>query len=448
MIFSKLRKAKEGKSASNPKKAASSSKKAASVSKRATSSSKKAASFKSEYRISDHKRAIAAAEKSFELVFPSARVERAPLKPLHSIEAPRFVRGGDGVYSCAQQSDTGSARIFLAGDIMCRAEQQEEAFERNGVFDFSDSFTLVRELLRDADFVSGNLETVLSESAEYTCDRERTVDGKNRNAPSTFLDAIRECGFDCLVTANNHCFDAGVRGIFETLCHLDQYGFIHTGTFFGAKDRAARPFELIRVNGLTLAVLSYTYRYSGWKNSITQKGRKSLLNVFGREKMEADVAAAKEAGAEFVFCYIHWGKEFTHEVREKQLERAHDLAEAGVDFIVGSHPHALQPFDYVERSDGARIPVIYSLGNFISSMEREISKDTVVFDVDLERGDDGKVRATSISYIPCYTSTEYDGKPYVVVPLRGSEAESCAEFAAARQRISDVMGEQIGESQA
>ena len=46
------------------------------------------------------------------------------------------------------------------------------------------------------------------------------------------------------------------------------------------------------------------------------------------------------------------------------------FADWGADIIIGTHPHVIQPVEYITAADGRKVLVIYSLGNFISAQDR------------------------------------------------------------------------------
>ena len=74
---------------------------------------------------------------------------------------------------------------------------------------------------------------MLCAAAPYTGEQYK-VDGKYHcNAPQSFLDAVRQAGFDFLMLANNHNLDCGAAGIRETLNRIDDAGLMRTGLFAG-----------------------------------------------------------------------------------------------------------------------------------------------------------------------------------------------------------------------
>ena len=72
--------------------------------------------------------------------------------------------------------------------------------------------------------------------------------------------------------------------------------------------------------------------------------------------------------ADVVIVAMHWGHEDNFLPSSNQKELARMMANNGVDVIIGSHPHVLQPVEWLERPDGKKTLVAYSIGNLISTM--------------------------------------------------------------------------------
>src|SRR5690606_21759317 len=82
--------------------------------------------------------------------------------------------------------------------------------------------------------------------------------------------------------------------------------------------------------------------------------------------VRAQMAEAR-ANADIVLVSIHWGVEDTNTPNQTQRNYANYLAGLGADVIIGTHPHVLQPVEWLNRPDGGRTLVWYSLGNLLSS---------------------------------------------------------------------------------
>ena len=81
--------------------------------------------------------------------------------------------------------------------------------------------------------------------------------------------------------------------------------------------------------------------------------------------MADDIARAKKV-ADAVIVYMHWGSEYTWQPNDQQVEYAEWLADQGVDLIIGSHAHILQPIKYVTSEAGNTVLTVYGLSDFIS----------------------------------------------------------------------------------
>lgn len=331
----------------------------------------------------------------------------------------RYALSTDGVYrKPALRQD--KALISCVGDMLAE-EKLYKSHLIGGRTDFHDVFTFVRPYFAASDLTVGNLETMLCAAAPYTGEQYK-VDGKYHcNAPQSFLDAVRQAGFDFLMLANNHNLDCGAAGIRETLNRIDDAGLMRTGLFAGP---AERRFALVEVNGIRLALLSWSTWYNRNETRLTDEGRRALLNEYAPDRAASDIAAARAAGAEFVLTYIHWGvdAEYKTEPSASMRRMAQELADAGADYIVGSHTHSVQPHDLITARDGRIVPVAWSMGNFVTSELMSVSRSTGILQIELTR-QNGKVRVTGETFIPCYIPDSACGLSYPVLPERSITGE-------------------------
>ena len=385
----------------------------------------------------DVKKAVRAYEKKA-LDYDS--LDREPEQPLSPIDPPRYALGEDGVWR-SSSADDGPAVLMLTGDLMCQTRQQEAAKTDAG-YDFRGSFYYVRPVFSDADLVIGNLESTLSESAPYMAEQPTVEEKPHLNAPAVFLEALRNARYDMVVMSNNHNCDAGVKGVYDTLDRVEEYGLMHTGTFRSNQDPR---FVLVEVNGIRFGVMSYSTGFNGKDSHFTDEGVQTLLNPYDPDTAAKDAAAAREAGAEYLLVYIHWGTEYETTPDDNQYRIAQELANAGFDLIVGSHPHALQPFGYVERSDGQSVPVMYSLGNFISHQKKAVTKDTIILQLTFDRDEQGRVVLVEKGYIPCRVFTTFQKYDYAVLPMTSPYNQGIRSryFADSLASISEILGDEL-----
>ncbi len=282
------------------------------------------------------------------------------------------------------------------GDTMCHLTNIKNAYDASKKdYDFSNVFKNVRSYLEDADITIGNLETTFAGSSRgYT-------GYPTFNAPEVLGQNLKDMGVDVLTTANNHCMDKGNSGLVSTLDYLDKYEISHTGT---ARSEEEQNSILIKdVNGIKIAFLSYTYGTNG----ITIPSDKPYsVNLIDKELIKKHIASAKEQNVDVICVSMHWGLEYKLKPNSTQTELADFLFENGVDIILGSHPHVLEPMEKrtITLEDGTTKDgfVIYSLGNFVSGQIYANTKSTVILDIQITKNSDGKISIDNVKYTPVY----------------------------------------------
>lgn len=314
-----------------------------------------------------------------------------------------------------------TAHIMCVGDLLCEGGMYN-AGNYDGHYNFHSCFRYVKDLFKEVDWVIGNLETMICTEAPYTGERYKINNKYHCNAPTEFLEALHYAGFDTFALSNNHNCDCGVKGIFETLDHLDRFGFSHTGLFY---PESKKRVLLAEINGIHIALLSYSTWFNRNETRFTKKGQDEILNIFSEDKLVNDIRMARREGAEYIIVYMHWGidAEYRHTESASQRELAQKVAEAGVDYIIGSHTHAVQRYDILITKDKRKVPVIYSIGNFATSEQATISRDTIILSLKLGKRE-GKVQLLDDYYIPCHIFTYYKGESYPIIP---AISELCKE---------------------
>lgn len=332
----------------------------------------------------------------------------------------RFVKNGN-IWSQVNPSTAQRAVILCAGDLMCEPKMSEASFF-DGEYDFRSCFKQIAPVLRNSDLALANLETMVTELVPYAHTIHRVKHhGRNRyhcNAPVAYLDALRYAGFDGFVMANNHCADGGYEGLVDTINNIDYRGFMRTGVFQNPEELRTL---LIDVNGIRLGVLSYTEHINRNLDTeiLTEEGCKVMMNRFTEEKLKQDIQTARGNGAEFILCYMHvLGKEYSHEVLPQQRKLVKLVANAGVDCVMCSHTHSIQEYEAVKTNDGRHVPVIHSLGNFITSDNTAmITRTNVIYKLVLEKTD-GVVRIADERYIPCRVVENILQSSYTAFPTQ------------------------------
>lgn len=273
---------------------------------------------------------------------------------------------------CAQ---TDTLRLLFAGDVMGHAPQIQSAEVAPGRYDYRPCFQYIKPILQRADLAIANLELTLPGKAPYT-------GYPMFRSPDALADALKDAGFDILVTANNHANDSHGAGVVHTIQTLQDLGFQQTGTFKNQRDRSAFYPMMVYKNGFKLAFLNYTYDTNGVP---TQEP--TIVNRIDTLQMGRDLAEARARKPHFIIVVMHWGIEYQLEENAEQRRLAQFLIRNGADLVIGSHPHVVQPI----RTESVALPngqrkdavVVYSLGNFISNQQKPGTDGGILFQVDL-----------------------------------------------------------------
>ena len=261
--------------------------------------------------------------------------------------------------------------LLFAGDLMQHQAQIDAARTPEGGYDYSDCFSLVKEKIQAADIAIGNLEVTLG---------GRPYRGYPAfSAPDEYLFAIRDAGFDVLLTANNHCLDRGRKGLERTIHLLDSLQIPYAGTYRHAAERQTRYPLLLEKKGFRIALLNYTYDTNGVKVTAP-----NVVNYIDKEQMAADIRAAQALRPDAIIACMHWGVEYQSLPNKEQRTLADWLLAQGVTHIIGSHPHVIQPME-LRKNGTHRHVVVYSLGNFISNMSAPNTDGGVMVTLELKK---------------------------------------------------------------
>lgn len=222
-----------------------------------------------------------------------------------------------------------------------------------------DPFRGIARTWADADLRFANLESGLSEQHGET---QSPHHGLVFTGPPSGAEALLRARVGVVSTANNHAWDYGRRGLFETLENLDRVGVAHAGTGRD-EDEAYRP-TVVHVNGLMVTIFAVTQVWN--------------LGVFPEEEARHHVAWADfprlraallraRANSDFVVLSYHGGEEYIDAPLQRTREFVREVMSLGVDLVIGHHPHVPQGVGWY----GDR-PVFYSLGNFVFDGRSEL----------------------------------------------------------------------------
>lgn len=363
-------------------------------------------------------------EESIETISPSST-------PTETTVAPETVPATTA--TLPPPALTATATIGAQGDLLMHEPVISSGRKSDGSYDYSYLFQYLSEYVKELDYAVLNLETTFGgPSYPYQGNPEF-------NCPDTMADALKDAGYDMILTANNHASDTYVSGILRTLEQLRSRDLATLGTMLSDEEQK---YEIVDVNGIRLGMICYTYatnELSEGQPSLNHRAfvkTKGIVNYFLETKIdrflteaEGHITNMKADGAEAIVFYIHWGKEYITQANSLQEGIAQRLCDLGADVIIGGHPHVVQPVEYIESTvdpDHSAL-CIYSVGNVVSNQMKGVdpafksghSEDGVLFSVTFGKYDDGTVAITAVNALPTWVNrnTNSGSRRYDIIPL-------------------------------
>ena len=286
--------------------------------------------------------------------------------------------------------------LSAIGDIMCHNTQYNDAYNSDtNTYDFSYVFDNISLYTKTADICVGNLETTFAgEEVGYSS-------YPTFNTPDSLAYELKDIGVDVLSTAGNHALDKGFNGLSRTIDVLDAADIAHLGTY---KTEEAQNKTLIKyVKGIKIAFVNYTYGTNGIP---IPSDKPFCVNLIDEDLMKKQLDSAKAENPDIIIACMHWGNEYKTTQNSTQEDLADFLFQNGVDVILGTHPHVLEPMEKrtVTLEDGTTKDgfVIYSLGNFIADQNAEYTRDSIILNLDITKHVDGSISIDNYEYIPIY----------------------------------------------
>ena len=323
---------------------------------------------------------------------------------------------------------TYSASLLACGDVMAHSRQLDAQYNPSTKqYSFDNNYKYVKEYVQKADLAIANLETTLAGNDVYNYSSYPTF-----NTPDSLADALKDTGFDLLSTINNHSFDMSSLGVERTLSTLKSKGFDTVGTRQKTSDD---DYIIENVNNIKLGITSYTYgeikNGTKYLNGIKVSSDKTdLMNVFDTSDVNKafdtiySTVKKYQDDTDMQIVIIHWGDEYSRTPNDFQKKLAQKLCDAGVDIIIGSHPHVVEPVETIKSTDGKNETlVIYSLGNYISNQRREYismyTEDGLMVDINIEKQGNNEAKVKKVTCIPTWVNKyESGGKSvYEIIPV-------------------------------
>ncbi len=237
--------------------------------------------------------------------------------------------------------------------------QQAQARTGDGSYDFTPVYENLKSVISASDIAVVNQETMMSslhEVSTYPC----------FNTPVVMAQTLADLGFDVLSIANNHMLDKSSKGLISTLDLINSTkGLLAAGAYHSREEYT--DIQIKDVKGIKFAFLSYTEHTNGITLPEDKEDYIVYLSELDDVKQQVEYA---DRVADVVVVSMHAGTEYSDSYNDIQSDFAQNVADWGADLVIGTHPHTLQPVEYVTSASGKQVPVIYSLGNFVSAQDK------------------------------------------------------------------------------
>lgn len=270
------------------------------------------------------------------------------------------------------------ASLIAVGDYLIHSSVYKDAnrLANGDGYDFKPMISYIKEIVSNYDIAYYNQETILGGSELGLSDYPTF------NSPYEAGDAMLDAGFNLVSLATNHTMDSGKKAV-ENSCKYWQSkeNVLTAGSYCSEEER--NKINIKEINNIKYTMLNYTYGTNGmpvandylvnvWPTDIDNinNPEKDTKYQAYKKQVKEDIDKVKDK-VDFLIVAMHWGVEYTHEPTAYEKDMAAYLASLGVNLIIGTHPHVIQPVTWIDDT-----LVIYSLGNFISAQYQNKSTCT------------------------------------------------------------------------
>ena len=305
--------------------------------------------------------------------------------------------------------------LIMAGDALIHDRLYNDAYH-DGIYDFKPYLKLIKEKVKDYDLAYYNQETILGGTSIGLSSYP------SFNSPQEVGDALVDTGFNIVSLATNHTLDRGESAVLLSREYWNNQKDVYAiGSYSSNEEKKELESKVFEKNNIKYGILNYTYGTNGIP---VPYGKDYLVNLWPdlnnsyKETVVNDINNLKSK-VDILIVAMHWGIEYTHKETDLVRETAKFLADNGVDIIIGTHPHVIEPVEWIDDT-----LVFYSLGNFISAQNSEscvnykcniglLSSLTITKTVD---GDEKTIKIDNIEndLIYTYHNNYHD---YLVIPF-------------------------------
>ena len=330
------------------------------------------------------------------------------------------------------------ATVIAVGDNLIHSSVYKDANRHanggylnlsTGKFNFKPMYTLIKDIVSKYDIAYYNQETILGGYGMGLSDYPRF------NSPYEAGGDMIDAGFNLVSLATNHTVDSGKTAVINSCNYWKKQDKVLTaGSYCSAAERDE--VRIKEVNNITYTMLNYTYGTNGlpvsdyylvnvWPTTTGNPSSDYNYNKY-KETVKKDVERVRDK-VDVLIVAMHWGTEYTHTPTAYEVDMAKYLSSLGVDVVIGTHPHVVQPVTWIGKT-----LVIYSLGNFISAQYQNYSSCTyykctvgLMTDFTIEKivkGDDVEIKIKNVENELIYNYyNQSTWKDFKIIPFSNSQ---------------------------
>lgn len=306
-------------------------------------------------------------------------------------------------------SDSVKLSFLFSGIVNFNQKVQDATLENDGNYHSAYMFDYVKSMF-DAGYTSASIMNTFDTSSSYN----------DNNSPPELLYSLKQNGMNLLGAGGRNILNKGVVGIDSILENASNYDIPVHGI---NSKKAELPLHFEDMSGVSVCFLQYTQRIA--KTGIYAMNEKSLdryVAQLSEERVKADIARAKESGAEIIIVNIFWNAEPDPRVSNYQKNAVHMIANAGADLILGSNLTSPQSFELITafNADGSKrnVPVVYSLGTLLDSDRSKLPRTcSILLHTEITYNTESKqIQSLDFDYTPLFIWREQqDGKERFVI---------------------------------
>lgn len=308
--------------------------------------------------------------------------------------------------------------MIMVGDNLIHEPIYKEAFN-NGNYDFKPMYELIKPIISKHDIAYYNQETILGGSniglSSYPA----------FNSPYEVGDAMIDTGFNLVSLATNHTLDRGEKAVLNSREYWNKHPNVLAAGSYSSEEEKNK-IQIKQINNITYTMLNYTYGTNGIN---IPSGKEYLVNIWPmnstnpdsdtnyqtyKKQVKKDIENIRNK-VDLLIVAMHWGIEYQTDPNSYQIDAANYLASLGVDIIIGTHAHVIQPVDYIDDT-----LVIYSLGNLISAHEVVNIGNRIGLMTSLDITKDNKTNKITINNVQnelLYTYYTKDYHNFKIIPF-------------------------------